>query len=600
MSNETINTKKPLNPDDLYELIANARSSFKSYKLSASSAAANAYLLWRDTMAFGAPREGKDWMMGEIAKRNEEIKNHNEDLKKDRKYAEDYMNGKLSADEWINQPGKNKEEKDEIAAERKRLTALAKRDAKEWDRLKLVPIEKREGASQFTEIVKCVFEFDKSAHASLVNRFCLALEWVHDAFGGKVVETIDEIVDRIEEGGGFEIIVEDQRLIRNKDDVLSEDREIIAERNYADTKAALKGSSPLASVNLEARYEQDGLVLMVARYEGGQAHVVAELPAGEGEFKRLISRYEDPALLPVADTTEFIARVMELGGLVSDGEGSSEDNAKTERLILTNMKDGKPELIVSASKADAAAIVKVQPRESIDLGITEDRLYLKSVWRKELEKKVSSYERRRLIDFSYDLQPKQKDGKTPAEAPMAWIACNGALKDAGRSSANQQFYWYPIAKLESRPLEPSYFEPTVRFYLKAEEVRAIYRGPLKAWEESKDSAKTSKAVTLKNEGESLHVTIQDGGSVTVGVDKAEGQTTVVRFRPRELANLFSMLSRQHGSDYRFEIDDTGLLMVAWADQFAAYQVYLPTATKDGRMESRRVAPMRIALPQAAE
>ena len=61
-----------------------------------------------------------------------------------------------------------------------------------------------------------------------------------------------------------------------------------------------------------------------------------------------------------------------------------------------------------------------------------------------------------------------------------------------------------------------------------------------------------------------------------------------------------MLSRQHGSDYRFEIDDTGLLMVAWADQYAAYQVYLPTATKDGRMESRRVAPMRIALPQAAE
>ena len=82
MSKETINTKKPLNPDDLYDLIANARSSFKSYKLSASSAAANAYLLWRDTMAFGAPREGKDWMMGEIAKRNEEIKKHNEDLKK--------------------------------------------------------------------------------------------------------------------------------------------------------------------------------------------------------------------------------------------------------------------------------------------------------------------------------------------------------------------------------------------------------------------------------------------------------------------------------------------------------------------------------------
>jgi hypothetical protein len=101
-------------------------------------------------------------------------------------------------------------------------------------------------------------------------------------------------------------------------------------------------------------------------------------------------------------------------------------------------------LIVSASNADSAAIVKVQPKESIDLGITEDQLYLKSSWRRELEKKVSTYERRRLIDFSYDLQPKQKDGKTPAEAPMAWIACNGALK-----AARWAFISYPAVLLVS-------------------------------------------------------------------------------------------------------------------------------------------------------
>ena len=74
----------------------------------------------------------------------------------------------------------------------------------------------------------------------------------------------------------------------------------------------------------------------------------------------------------------------------------------------------------------------------------------------------------------------------------------------------------------------------------------------------------------------------------------------LKFRPRELANLFSMLSHQHGSEYRFEVDDAGLLMVGWEDKFASYQVYLPTATKDGRLESRKVAPMRINLPLAAE
>jgi hypothetical protein len=600
MTTENEKTKQPLNPDDLSQFIANARSSFQSYRQSAASAAGNVYLLWRDTQAHGAPREGRDWIAEVIEKRNDEIKKNNESVKSDKKYVDDYKNGKLSKDELVNQVGKNKEEKDLIAAEKKRLDDLVKKDDKYWDGLKLVPIEKRDGASKFTEVVKYVFEFDKPSHASMVNRFCLALEWIDQRFKGQIVSNVDEIISEFEQAGGFEVAVEDQRLIKNNDNTLSEDREIIAKRNYDDTRAALKGASPLGSVGLEARHEQDGLVLMIARYEGGNAHIVVELPAGEGEFKRLISRYENPNLLPVSDTTEFISRVMELGSLVSEGEGSSEDGVKTERLVLTNMKDGKPELMVSASNADSAAIVKVQPKEMIDLGITEDQLYLKTSWRKELEKNISSYEKRRLIDFTYDLQPKDKTGKKDVDASMAWASCNGALKDAGRSSATQQYYWYPITKLESRPLEPKYFEPSVRFVLKSDDLRTIYRGPLKAWEESKDSAKTSKMVTLKNEGESLHVTIKEGGSVTVGTEKAEGPVTVVRFRPRDLANLFSMLSHQHGSDYHFEIDDAGLLMVAWEDKFASYQVYLPTATKDGRLESRKVAPMRISLPMAAE
>lgn len=183
---------------------------------------------------------------------------------------------------------------------------------------------------------------------------------------------------------------------------------------------------------------------------------------------------------------------------------------------------------------------------------------------------------------------------------MAWVACNAALKERNRSTATKQYYWYPVSKLDSRPLEPSHFEPSVRFTLKPDEVRTVYKGPLKAWEESKDSAKTSKLVSLKNDGDRLHLTIKEGDSVSVGTEKAEGPTTVARFRPRDTANLFGLLTQQHGSEYRFELDETGLLMVAWEDKFAAYEVYLPTAMKDGRLESRRVAPMRIALPQAAE
>lgn len=274
----------------------------------------------------------------------------------------------------------------------------------------------------------------------MINRFCLGLEWIHARYGKAVVTDVSEIISAIEQAGGFEVAVEDQRLVNNSDNTLTEDREIIAKRNYEDTKGALKQAQSLGAVPLEARHDQEGLVIMIARYTGGNAEVVAELPAGEGEFKRLISRYENPTMLPVADTTEFISRLMEMGELVSEGEGSAEDGGKTQRLILTNMKDGQGELIISATNADSAAIVKVQPKDGIDVGIGQEQLYLRPADRKKLELKVATYERRRLIDFTYDLQPKGKDGKSEVEAAMAWASCNGALRDAGRSSANDQYY----------------------------------------------------------------------------------------------------------------------------------------------------------------
>ncbi|GLI94390.1 hypothetical protein [Methylocystis echinoides] len=388
MSAANSRNNQPLNPDDLNGFIENARSSLKTLKQSASIATANAYLLWLDTQAFSATKEGKEWIKKEIDARNADIKKHNEDVKKEKKYVTDYKNNNLSEDELVNQTGKTKEQKDEIAAEKKRLDALAKKDDKYWDSLKLVPIERREGASEFTEIVKFIFEYDKSAHAASVNRFCLALEWVHARFKGKTVEGIEDVVTVIDDACGFEIIVEEQRRNRNDDDQAQVDREIIAERNYADTKAALKGAEPLASLDIEPRFELDGLVIMVARYDGGKAHVVAELPAGDGEFKRLISRYENPELLPVSDTTEFIGRLMELGQLVSDGEGSGDKDSKekTERVLLSDGKNGKPELVISACNADAALIVKARPKTEIDLGLTDEPLVMKERWRKPLER----------------------------------------------------------------------------------------------------------------------------------------------------------------------------------------------------------------------
>ena len=64
MSNENSKTRQPLNPDDLNRYIVNARSSYKSYKENASIAAANSYMLWRDSEV--GTKEGRDWFEKQV------------------------------------------------------------------------------------------------------------------------------------------------------------------------------------------------------------------------------------------------------------------------------------------------------------------------------------------------------------------------------------------------------------------------------------------------------------------------------------------------------------------------------------------------------
>lgn len=345
---------------------------------------------------------------------------------------------------------------------------------------------------------------------------------------------------------------------------------------------------------------------MVAKYEGGKAHVVAELEAGEGEFKRIISRYEDPALLPVAQSTEFIGRLLTLGELVSEGENSTGDSKndenaeKTQRILLLHKgKNGKSEFVMSARFADAAVIVKAQPNSEIALGSPDAPIYMKPQMRRDLEKKTGTYERRRLIDMTFDMSPKRADGK-PAEAAMSWLACNSALKEKGRASAVRQFYWYNLDALDKKPLDIDHFDPRAFFSLSGDHLRALYKDSLRPWEESTAPGKASKLVTLKCDAEAVYLTIKGEETVSSTSLKMTGSTLAASFRPRDIANLFSILAKQHGAEFAFAMDEAGLLEVRWEDALSSYQVYLPTATNDARLQSRRVAPMRIDLPLAAE
>jgi hypothetical protein len=66
----------------------------------------------------------------------------------------------------------------------------------------------------------------------------------------------------------------------------------------------------------------------------------------------------------------------------------------------------------------------------------------------------------------------------------------------------------------------------------------------------------------------------------------------MQFRPRDLHDLVLTLTKQHTESFVVEGDTGGLLKVSWADHLGQYSVYMPTATNEGRQESRRLIQMR--------
>jgi hypothetical protein len=146
-----------LNSDESFkQIISEARISHQRSKDGATEATANAYMLWLSTQSDQATKEAAAWIKKEIDLANETIAAHNEDVKKKQERANKFKSGTLPDDDAINEKPRNPAHAAEIEKMRDKLRDQSQWDKKIWARLRQMPIEARDGASRFTEIVKYV------------------------------------------------------------------------------------------------------------------------------------------------------------------------------------------------------------------------------------------------------------------------------------------------------------------------------------------------------------------------------------------------------------------------------------------------------------
>lgn len=596
--------------EDFERMVATANTSLHRSKESAMEAAAHCYIVWLGS------RKGiaQSWLKDAITKKNEEVEAFNKAEKSAYDEAKEYFAGKLAPDHIAMKKTKGEAERKQQEQKIAEFTALNNMTEKDRQKIRKVRVEGREGSSQFTVIVKYVFGFDKSSDATLVSRYTLALDWVHKAFEQMPPADHDAVVVAMREACGFESVIDAQRAVVNakEDETSGVDPKKAMEAFLKDAGNALSLKSSkeaLASFKLEATTTSNNAVLLLGHYVGGQVRVVGEATLSKDDVERALRNYGDSAVLPSNPHVEAINRILSVGAIVREGDATNfiksgttvGEKLKTSRAIVLRNRDGRAQVVLSARYADASAVVYAYPKDMPDLLPVDMTLYLRGESRRRLEKSMGNPAERRLLEIHSDVEPKRADGKA-AEADMTWVAEYRADVAKPGASMVQQYWWYDLAGEERKPLDVDGFRSQLSVEVRMDDVNTMVGGALKGWRDSQNGKKASVIIELAFKGTEMTLRRDGVDHDVIDLGDPVPEAVVLSFLARDLNTLFSKLAEQPADSFRLSVDDGGMLSVSWSDEYCDYEVYQPSVTNDGRLQTKRLGFMRASVPfrQAAE
>ena len=537
-------------PDVVEQHIAEAKRFYTASKDNAAGAVANCYMVWRDTFGPGADKLLRDWINKKIEARNDEIEKENEKIRDD-----------------------------------------AALDKKAKARLRLSKIKARNGASQFAVIVKFVFDFVEQSDASMVSRYSTILDWVDAQIGSQVVQCADEVAELIKNAGNMEKII---RAQRGHGPTMSADARVAIAAAITDkVKGAVNVADAKSVCDLALECEE-GLVVLLGRYDGKTVEVVSDRKLADGELNDWIKRFSDDIVVKVDEKTEFVSRVLYLGGLVAEGAvteltrhgTTSGERLKEERVVtLLPHAAGGVEMVVSARHTEASVVIKARVKAPrIDMGTVTEPIMLDAGKRATLDNLLRERGLRSLITID---PVNDHDG-------IGWVAVNSALNV--KQGAETRVNWTPLADEEHKPLAVDGFNARFSVEVSRETLNQLYDVSLKEWEDvtEKQAKDKPKLVTLTFQGNSMVYNCDGQAAQMLSVNGKARNLSVLRFRPRDLVQLVAKLLKCKDVNlFSFFGDDAGMLQINWADDLGDYTVCQPTSGTDGRLVYRRIAPMHV-------
>lgn len=586
-----------------------AQTSYRQSKDSAMETVGQLYLLWRTLVSPLATDLGKQTYQEEVSVLNDAIAKHNDGVGKILAKVKSFEEKKFDPTLEFSTEDKSEEDAHAIKQVEKQFYEYLKVPAAERYYLKQVKLNIFVADFEYTSLVRYGLGLYDALYNDVVSRYAKVLKVVAKTMAIDLVTESAQVVDFLRDKGGFEAVL---KRAQDEDDADKEqavrDRIIDQDANNF-AREAVKDMPVKSVIQMETRFAKEGYVLMVARAHSGVAEILGEVPMTENEVKKAVLHLGNEEQTPDNDNSEFFARIMQLSTLLKEGQSAgitkdgtqSGDVYKPEKtMVIRKADDGQPHIVISNRYGLSSAVIYARPKSWEDFDTLEDEVILPKKHFDRLQKDLATLAKRRRIDYSFTKRPLDKDGK-PADSPISLEVRYHALIDAAIRDPIQQFYWSELPPLRNKPLDVDYFRPQFAIELDEVDVVQILNGPYQGWDHAKAGNKAKSTTSLIFEDGNLTVRVSGKDDHIVKLSQPVAGSVTMTFNQKDIYDLLVLLDAQQTAKFQIQGDEGGLLAVRWEDKLGEYTVNLPTVTKSGDLETRRVATMRLnAMPKAAE
>lgn len=600
IANETLETG--IDATKLGTFVTKAQEAYKNYKSAAMKSAANCYLLWHYAASEQADKFARAWFASQLENYNTEVDRFNNALPDLEVRVKAHVSG---------------EKTDTASDEFAKLKDYFGYSQDDWDKAAKLKAEARENASQFTTVVKFVFEFDHPSDASNVSRYAKVLEYIHERREQLDSLTEDAVVALLKKTGGFEAALDIARgngpensSSANKSNANSgiNNTEEDAKRNekVSAIKKAIAHAEPFANVSYVPRFARDGYVFLIGRKLDDKVAVYGELEASENEAKSLVLKIDTDVLGGLDPFAEFVAKVCEISTMVRDGKKSiytadgtsSGEMLKVARTYVLRDGQGGTYVHVSARYTEASAVVVARPKPEINIGTIKSGQFLMlpterndndtvTKTGKDLAKQVDNIGDRIMFGMTA--------AAGTADAPVIWKVVPHS-KAAKQGAIDPQFCWKLVAKEKHQPVCIESFDAKFTASVPKTAVQDVHENYTSKWQKAKQNEdKTFLPITLTYDGTALTFEHDKHKAYAVPMGSVEQPTVTLAMRPRDIADLFTLLVEQNADSFVINADPKGLFLVSWSDKFGEYEIYLPTVNDKGGLKDRCLTKLSSAI-----